>query len=193
ALVFYDHARTSGREFDLIWGRKHSSVTILFHVNRWVTFAWAILNVAGFWPFPTISVTFSVIRIFAISKGNWWLTTIVGLLNMAPIGANSVSAVEYLQSGAESIHCSQLAVSVRACVILADCIILFATWVRTYRIAKNVAHSENDAPLAILLLRDGELSMQSLRVYMVTEQSLIGYRNHIFSVCQGLPYIFHTS
>ncbi|OCH89519.1 hypothetical protein OBBRIDRAFT_794213 [Obba rivulosa] len=41
-LVFYDHAITLNNEIELIWRRKFSSVTLLFHLTRWTTLLWAV-------------------------------------------------------------------------------------------------------------------------------------------------------
>jgi len=43
-LVAYDYMGTVAREVELIWGRKISSTVVLFHLNRWMLLAWAIMS-----------------------------------------------------------------------------------------------------------------------------------------------------
>ncbi|OCH88725.1 hypothetical protein OBBRIDRAFT_844655 [Obba rivulosa] len=41
-----------------MWGWKFSSVTVLFHLNRWLNFAWALTSVAeNLGPLATFSVS----------------------------------------------------------------------------------------------------------------------------------------
>ncbi|OCH84964.1 hypothetical protein OBBRIDRAFT_839315 [Obba rivulosa] len=47
ALVLYDHSTTLSKEARFIWGRKFNSVTLLFHLNRWATFALAAAYILG--------------------------------------------------------------------------------------------------------------------------------------------------
>ncbi|EMD39649.1 hypothetical protein CERSUDRAFT_92143 [Gelatoporia subvermispora B] len=41
-LVLYDHLTTLSQEVEFIWGRQFSSVTLLYHLNRWTIFVWAV-------------------------------------------------------------------------------------------------------------------------------------------------------
>lgn len=42
AIIFYDYVSTLPREVEFMWGRKLSSVTLLFYANRWATLVWAV-------------------------------------------------------------------------------------------------------------------------------------------------------
>ncbi|OCH94186.1 hypothetical protein OBBRIDRAFT_723354, partial [Obba rivulosa] len=99
-LVFYDHLDTLPAEVRLIWGRKWTSVTMLFHLNRCMIFLWAleqlltdILSViwAGVFCRSSIglaietAVAFPALRIFAVSGRNWWLTLTVCSLDVTPV------------------------------------------------------------------------------------------------------------
>jgi len=42
SLVFYDQLCMLPHEIELMWGRRFSSVTLLFYLNRWATFIWAV-------------------------------------------------------------------------------------------------------------------------------------------------------
>ncbi|OCH87695.1 hypothetical protein OBBRIDRAFT_837171 [Obba rivulosa] len=55
-FVLYDHGTTLSREIDLMWGRKWTSVTMLFYLNRFAVFAWAILQELNFLPLATLPV-----------------------------------------------------------------------------------------------------------------------------------------
>ncbi|OCH90590.1 hypothetical protein OBBRIDRAFT_696765, partial [Obba rivulosa] len=109
ALVLYDHAATFSREIELIWGRKWSSVVLLYYLNRWTTFIWALEQVVfSFMSIDTLPVSrldtietitvllfiiwavFSGVRMYAVSGGSWWLASVVCLLNVVPIGTNAV-------------------------------------------------------------------------------------------------------
>ncbi|EMD39646.1 hypothetical protein CERSUDRAFT_81028 [Gelatoporia subvermispora B] len=114
ALVFYDHATTISREVDYIWGRKLNSVTLLFHLNRWTLFAWAISEALDFMSQNTIPrcvgfsmldyilnillfaiwALFSAVRTYAISGGSWWLSVLVLCLNLVPLVTSALSYFE---------------------------------------------------------------------------------------------------
>ncbi|OCH95069.1 hypothetical protein OBBRIDRAFT_641024 [Obba rivulosa] len=54
ALVLYDHLTTISREVQLIWGRKWTSVILLFYLNRWITVVWVLSTLTDFLPIATI-------------------------------------------------------------------------------------------------------------------------------------------
>ncbi|OCH92064.1 hypothetical protein OBBRIDRAFT_833767 [Obba rivulosa] len=111
-LVFYDHISTVSREVHLVWGRKFNAVTLLFHLNRWTIFVWAVSNCTNFIPIPTlvgyvcpctaaidwsyviailllmIWAAFSSIRIYAVSTGSWCLALLVATVAMVPAATN---------------------------------------------------------------------------------------------------------
>ncbi|EMD35280.1 hypothetical protein CERSUDRAFT_85296 [Gelatoporia subvermispora B] len=109
ALVFYDHIMTISHEMEFIWNRKLSCVTLLFHLTRWASFVWAILQVASLIATAStftcvqleilkrvISVlleinwaVFSAIRIFSITGGSWFLAWNILCLSIVPIGIDS--------------------------------------------------------------------------------------------------------
>ncbi|OCH84034.1 hypothetical protein OBBRIDRAFT_742282, partial [Obba rivulosa] len=170
---FYDHACTLSREVELIWGRKLSSVTVLFHLNRWTIFLWAVMNLFGLESLATLTasscnpIVFSAVRIYAISGGKWWLTVVVFALNMVPFGTNAVrtcwskstSFDRSFQSGNSKRILVHTAIVTRAALIVADVLILAITWSKTYAIRKEAARNNVSTPLATMLLRDGECSI----------------------------------
>ncbi|OCH88960.1 hypothetical protein OBBRIDRAFT_779157, partial [Obba rivulosa] len=109
-VVLYDHLSTLSREHQFVWGRKLDAVTLLFHLNRWIIFTWAVMNMLYvFLNFKTLQsclgfvysfyivelvlivlwAAFSAIRVFAISQGNWSFSLAVFLLGMVPFGTNA--------------------------------------------------------------------------------------------------------
>ncbi|OCH93585.1 hypothetical protein OBBRIDRAFT_790108 [Obba rivulosa] len=115
-LVIYDHIMTLPREVELIWGRQWTSVTFLYHLNRWTIFIWAMFEFTGFIQIDTLPVgdvcfshcvgsnyffdavviclltiwtAFSGVRMYAISGGNWWLAVAVCALSMVQVGTNA--------------------------------------------------------------------------------------------------------
>lgn len=57
AFVLYDHMCTLSREIELVWGRRLTSVTLLFHLNRWAILVWGILNTLDFVPLAALPVS----------------------------------------------------------------------------------------------------------------------------------------
>ncbi|EMD37428.1 hypothetical protein CERSUDRAFT_73324 [Gelatoporia subvermispora B] len=107
ALVIYDHLITFSDEVKFIWGRKLTSVTLLFYVNRWAIILWALCQISTLFDmtlpslfcraqalindilvgilFATWSLV-SAIRAHAVSLGTWWITIPVLLFTMMPVG-----------------------------------------------------------------------------------------------------------
>ncbi|EMD39746.1 hypothetical protein CERSUDRAFT_92236 [Gelatoporia subvermispora B] len=98
SLVIWDHISSFSHEVNFIWGRKLNSVTLLFHLNRWTTFIWAIMNATLVLPLANVTVltillfifwaAFSGVRVYAISGGIWWPSAIVCALSLVPAGTN---------------------------------------------------------------------------------------------------------
>ncbi|EMD39647.1 hypothetical protein CERSUDRAFT_121870 [Gelatoporia subvermispora B] len=119
-LIFYYHASTLAKEVEFMWGRKRSSVTALFHVNRWAILLWAVQEITSLIPLKTLSsyirlqlandavglvlaiiwAVFSAYRVFAISERNVRLSVAVLLLILIPVGLN---AYTYFASSWEQI------------------------------------------------------------------------------------------
>ncbi|OCH90119.1 hypothetical protein OBBRIDRAFT_731344, partial [Obba rivulosa] len=167
ALVIYDHFTTLSREVDLIWGRNWTCTTILFHSNRWTIFIWALLQPIGFLPLATLPqhsilnniAVFSAVRIYAVSGGSWWLASAVCLLNVVPVGTNSVRSTKLEISLPIILTLSETAASVttatRACVIAADVLILLVIWLKTYATLISARRHNIRTPIVTVLLRDG--------------------------------------
>ncbi|OCH92644.1 hypothetical protein OBBRIDRAFT_423876 [Obba rivulosa] len=57
AIVFHDHLITVSQEVQFVWGRRWTSVNLLFYLNRWITLLWACLNVAILFPMVSPNVS----------------------------------------------------------------------------------------------------------------------------------------
>ncbi|OCH84348.1 hypothetical protein OBBRIDRAFT_695061, partial [Obba rivulosa] len=160
---FYDQLSMLVQEVDFIWGRKPSSVTMLYHLNRWMIGIWAILQLI---PSPTTltfsAIVFTAIREYAVSGGNRWLAALVCLLSVVPAGTNGVSlSFHYCFASRRSqtlLHQYVnfgVTIATRLCVIAADVLILLVTWRKTYAIKQEADRYDIKTPLATTLLRDG--------------------------------------
>jgi len=107
-LVFWDHISSFSKEVQFMWGRKLNSVTLLFYLNRWTTFVWALVNTTLVLPLANVSncrgdnnfgqaititlfifwAAFSAIRVYATSGGRWVLAALVCTLALVPAGTN---------------------------------------------------------------------------------------------------------
>ncbi|OCH84824.1 hypothetical protein OBBRIDRAFT_740914, partial [Obba rivulosa] len=165
AAMIYDHLCTLTREFELLWDKKFNSVTLIFHLNRWISLAWTMLNIAKpFLSLGTYSVSlfprdilriqypnflrivFSAIRMYAVSHGNLALALTVVFLNLVPVGTNVVNT-----SGSLVL----VTISSRTCVVAADILVLVVTWSKTYHIKRAADQAGIRSSIADLLLRDG--------------------------------------
>ncbi|OCH92600.1 hypothetical protein OBBRIDRAFT_726501, partial [Obba rivulosa] len=90
AIVFWDHLGSISKEIQFMWRRSFSIVTLLFYLNRWMTFVWAVFNVTNILPLAKIAVRFSAIRVYAIGRGRLFLVMLVFGLSLVPVGTNIV-------------------------------------------------------------------------------------------------------
>ncbi|OCH90808.1 hypothetical protein OBBRIDRAFT_825716 [Obba rivulosa] len=110
-LILYDQLLMLPHEVQYIWGRKFTSVTGIFYLNKWISIAWAMMTIGSFWT-PTflrgclavydledviglclfiVWAVFSSVRVYAISGGTWWLAIIVFALSIVPFITNMYS------------------------------------------------------------------------------------------------------
>ncbi|OCH88700.1 hypothetical protein OBBRIDRAFT_733874, partial [Obba rivulosa] len=167
---FYDHIITFSSEIELIWGRRFTSVTLIFHLNRWLIFLWAVIGLSSFHSLGALHVTFSAVRMYAISGGNRWLAVTIFALCSAQSGVDVVSPSCYkhcvrlcVLSGAYAHEIAVMVIS-RTCVVVADMLVLLVTWSKTYSIKRDAIRANTRALLATMLLRDGECHICNLTV-----------------------------
>ncbi|EMD38314.1 hypothetical protein CERSUDRAFT_64576 [Gelatoporia subvermispora B] len=112
-MILFDHALSLGQEVRVMRGRNISSVTLLFHVNRWLTFIYALTGILFLvnWNVLPVSSTisalsdvcdillyvvwaiFSAIRVYALSRGQWLLALCVFALSFVPAATNVYNRV----------------------------------------------------------------------------------------------------
>ncbi|OCH88971.1 hypothetical protein OBBRIDRAFT_733401, partial [Obba rivulosa] len=112
----YAHILTLSKEVECIWGRPLNSVTVLFHLNRYMTLAWAVLQniptcvgqqdsasvispilyvlrlvrMGGEETLSEFLILSCRLRIYVASMGNRLLALVVFSLNMVQAGTNTV-------------------------------------------------------------------------------------------------------
>ncbi|EMD39473.1 hypothetical protein CERSUDRAFT_91981 [Gelatoporia subvermispora B] len=63
ALILYNHVSTFTSEVELMWRRSLNSVTLIFHLNRWVTLMWGMVTLMYYNFLPLhVAVSRSVLR-----------------------------------------------------------------------------------------------------------------------------------
>ncbi|PCH43106.1 hypothetical protein WOLCODRAFT_74096, partial [Wolfiporia cocos MD-104 SS10] len=111
-LVIYEHAITLSAEYDLVWRRRLTSVSIVFLLNRYTTLAWSILsyvmifahastscdNVSRTWfvcmiVWECLWAALGAARVYAISGRKWILSVLTLALGLIDPGTNIVSSL----------------------------------------------------------------------------------------------------
>lgn len=126
------------------------------------------------------NAVFSSWRIFALARGQWVLLVVVTSLGLVPVVTNlyhdSLShALEILKPSALFTECiisdafsprtdMIFGITTRACVVLADAIVLGTTWMQTYQVRQAAKQANIKSKLADLLMRDGTGYFLSLLV-----------------------------
>ncbi|OCH87609.1 hypothetical protein OBBRIDRAFT_735836 [Obba rivulosa] len=181
AVVLYDYLSTLSHEIELVWGRKITSITFQFYMSRWVIFIWAASTQALFCAALEILIKaismllsivwagFSAVRIYSIGGGSWPIAWIILLLNLVPVGTDSVSQSDLATSliGTDSV----IAIATRICVATADIAILLVTWAKMYAIKKDVDRSGIEVPVVKMLIRDGEEYLATISSCSLTSVS----------------------
>jgi len=123
---------------------------------------------------------------YAVSGGNWHLATIVGLLNAVQIGTTGYyffGAQHYglygisdagawcvSFGGLSKAATTNFAIGTRACIFLADFLILLVTWRNTYITKRRADRHHMKTPLSTMLLWDGTahfVLLLSLNVFSI--------------------------
>ncbi|PCH44843.1 hypothetical protein WOLCODRAFT_78060, partial [Wolfiporia cocos MD-104 SS10] len=101
---------------------------------------------------------FSALRMYAVCNRSWLLSAVTLFLGLAPAVANIVSK-EILTYTSEAFHqhnvMSDVDIIARTSVILADAMVIIATWCRTRTYRSRLARS-GKVTLSDILLKDGE-------------------------------------
>ncbi|OCH87873.1 hypothetical protein OBBRIDRAFT_735475, partial [Obba rivulosa] len=192
ALVLFHHATTVPQEIQLIWGRKWTSVTLLFYANRWATFAWALMSGAvqlmqipealgGIYPITA----FSTFRVYALSGGSWCFALFVCGITLVPVGMNVASL---LTTGSASLFLAVVTVATRVCSIVSEVVVLLVTWLKAYSIWRDARRLNLRAPVATILLRDGTSHPPHLSYDSLGPLIYSCFRHTILRVSSGRNY-----
>ncbi|EMD37812.1 hypothetical protein CERSUDRAFT_65400 [Gelatoporia subvermispora B] len=165
-------------EIQLIWGRKLTSTAVLFHLNRWLMLI-------------SVIITFSSIRVYAVSQGNRYLPFVVALLSLVPAGTNiycglyrnTLQLATFPSLGKECLdtqNISQavyigLGIGTRVCAVLSDIITLIVIWSKTWSTVRMAREHRLRTPLMTMLLRDAFSGLLTLNVL-----SIVGWLTNVF-------------
>ncbi|KAI9063139.1 hypothetical protein FKP32DRAFT_1572420 [Trametes sanguinea] len=200
ALIFYEYIITIDREIALIWNRKLTGATILFILNRylallkypiyivglqsvsdevWALAVWAVNILAMLLELLPYFVwlSFSTLRVYAISRQNWRLALLVAVPGCMPLASNIYlytqgSTANYplpigcvwldtipvnIDNRCASHRRHWLLIATRTSAILTDVLVLITTWWQTYSLRRLAVQANMQVSLATLLVRDGTI------------------------------------
>ncbi|OCH93105.1 hypothetical protein OBBRIDRAFT_372041 [Obba rivulosa] len=151
ALIFYDNVVTWDQEVRLLWGRKWTSVSILFYLTRWTCFALAMANFMSLFDWKSTPVILSALRLYAITGKKWLYPCIIGLLGLVPAIGNII----IFQNYSFNISYIQVTIASRSCTIASDALVLLVTWRNTYHLRKAAREVNLRTPITSLFLING--------------------------------------
>ncbi|KAH9927694.1 uncharacterized protein B0H18DRAFT_875458, partial [Fomitopsis serialis] len=160
AVIFYDHIITFTEEVQLIWSRRLTGASWVFLANRLLLLVYGVaLLVQDVLSYIHSDDTeahaaslavFSTLRAYAISGRNILITSSVLSFGLAPVCMNIVTIFRVQLTTFVSVYCLA-----GASAILSDSIVIGTTWHSTYLIRKQAREARVQAPLVMLILRDG--------------------------------------
>ncbi|KAI0689551.1 hypothetical protein BC835DRAFT_1418437 [Cytidiella melzeri] len=186
ALFTYEYFITLGAEISEMWLRKWTSATWLYMLNRYVAVASSFLQVRAKVYKPTCGISdggftvFSGLRVYALWNRNIQLGLTVLLLALVPMGVNIYNDTTYILVFVPSLlpqpvcgnafgisqslvfRCAYLTLVTRLTAMLADILVLVATWMKTWVTYKEGLRAGLKVPIASLLIRDGTLYFMAL-------------------------------
>ncbi|OCH92598.1 hypothetical protein OBBRIDRAFT_421936 [Obba rivulosa] len=191
-LVFWDHLSSFSKEAESIWGRRLNSVTLLFYLNRWATFAWALVNLTNLLPLSNIPVIARP-TITLVKRSSSCLPSIgqrfleFGSMQLV-VGTHGLRSFFVFPDRDHSGHrCAVhqrkdafgshiyhvLAIVSRVSTIVSDLLVLWATWYKTFMTRKLFPD-----PLLKMLLRDGTVYFLALLALNVL--NIVGWSTNVF-------------
>lgn len=141
-------------------------------MNIQPTFSGYIVTVAYYATEYVLDLLFGVtsaLRVYAINGRDWRLPSVIFSLSLVQIATNIYycSHLTYINApppvgcevfGAVSPTVDyKLNIATRVCVVVADALVLVATWYVTYGVRKGAGITEMKVPVSTLLLRDGTI------------------------------------
>ncbi|OCH93368.1 hypothetical protein OBBRIDRAFT_724893, partial [Obba rivulosa] len=185
ALILADHVMTVHQEARVIWCRRFSGVTLLFHFNRWLTFVYAFTSIMllpilfsisdlltlrviihdSCTAIAVLSDTYDILlyvvwAIFSAIRvyalnGGHWLLSAL-VFTLAFLPAATNVVLRLVD------FCYLVSVATRVCVRMSDMTVLVVTWKQTYATKRAADRANVRSPLATMLLRDGKLLCTAL-------------------------------
>ncbi|OCH88714.1 hypothetical protein OBBRIDRAFT_836366 [Obba rivulosa] len=133
-ILLYDQIITLPLEKEVIWERRISSVTLLYYLNRWSAFVWALYDVAHLRVEPN-----------SLTYGNFFATWfhVDRLHTGAPVCA---TGMVYRIANATSVA-----------IIVANVLVMLITWSKTYALKKEADNNGVNVSLADMLRKDGSV------------------------------------
>ncbi|KAI9063811.1 hypothetical protein FKP32DRAFT_1592041 [Trametes sanguinea] len=188
AFLTYEYLITFDCEVGLFWRSKFTGASALFLTNRYWPLLVQVLNIASsarmsdkscdayvnalqtiellqYFPWAA----FSALRTFALSRGNWAISTFVFLLSMVPLGVNFSQYHWLVVVNDPTIGCSKsstiseemaktVTIASRTCLMAADVIVLLVTWMSTFGTIRLTDVALKGRPSFVrLLVRDGTI------------------------------------
>ncbi|EMD36937.1 hypothetical protein CERSUDRAFT_114848 [Gelatoporia subvermispora B] len=220
-LIYYDNICTFSRELQYMWGSPTNIAVALFHVNKWAISIWALVSISSaFMPLASYSsatcttlnilwtalivllallwAAFSGVRMYAISLGHVWLSSMVCALNLVPVGTNAwgffsdtwyqmdgspftAALCNYGVSRSNALN-ARFNVTTRSCLIASDAIVIIMTWYITF-ITGGHRTRNAQTPITTALFRDGTAYFLALLVLNVLD--IIGWCTNAFTDVAG--------
>ncbi|EMD35580.1 hypothetical protein CERSUDRAFT_75141 [Gelatoporia subvermispora B] len=179
-IVVYDHICTIPMELRLIWGKRLNLTILLFHINRWIIFAWAIFTALTTF-LPEVSINrcagmyytngaiemcafgiwagFSGIRVYALSGGSHLITIAVVLLSTVPVATNAYGY--YVGNNWQIITFPVIGTLCNDAQKISGAMDNILTWSRTWSMIRMARRQNVWNPLMTLLLRDGTSALNN--------------------------------
>ncbi|EMD33169.1 hypothetical protein CERSUDRAFT_98766 [Gelatoporia subvermispora B] len=180
AFVLYDFILTTSQEVEFMWGRKWSSVTLLYQLNKWATIVWAVEQ------FPATFVPFSTVSRFVVSPSLW--TPMVLTIQTSISSCLSFNYVNYVAilvlfgiwavfSGVRTFAISGSNWALALVVFLLSVVPVATN--ATYVTWRDARRNNIRAPFATILLKDGTLYFIALLIINVV--NIIGITTASFN------------
>ncbi|EPS97037.1 hypothetical protein FOMPIDRAFT_1129324 [Fomitopsis schrenkii] len=160
ALYAYERCSTLDQEVHYIWHYRLSGVSILYMFLQVTTVAYFLLWLSlvciyvKMVCFGTVlrkcKLVITLLRVYAVSGGGRTVSVLVFALSMVTVAYTIVP----------SQRNPGITVGL-ATGIIADAIVLIVTWHKTYNMVRLARSANVRAPLAVILLRDGQCPIAS--------------------------------
>ncbi|KAI0793678.1 hypothetical protein C8Q74DRAFT_1215220 [Fomes fomentarius] len=166
-LLAYEYIITFDREMKFFWRQKITGSSVLFIVGRYLTLVFAGLDTMSSLTPTTINFkhphsttlfrVFSALRAYALSsgtRGQWFISTFVLLLALAPLITNFVDHRLIWVIG-QSGKLLKVTIISRVCLITSDLLVVCVTWKATYKTSREIKVLGQQSSLSSILFKNG--------------------------------------